>query len=58
MTRASRAYCLAHAMDSSEGWISGEIDQAAFGLGDDFVFDDEDVAGLETARRIEEFVGE
>jgi hypothetical protein len=25
----------------------GQVDQAAFGFGDDFVFDDEDVAGLE-----------
>ena len=35
---------------------SRQVDQPAFGLGDDFVFDDEDVAGAE-AGGSEEFVG-
>ena len=44
------------------GLDRGEIDEAAFGFGDDFVFDDQDVAGLEAeaafAEGLEQFVGE
>ncbi len=44
------------------GLDRGKVDYAAFGFGDDFVFDDEDVAGLEaeavSAQRGEQFVGE
>ena len=47
MTRASRPYCFAQAMDSGGGLDCRQVDDAAFGFGDDFVFDDEDVAGLE-----------
>ena len=44
-------------MDSSDGWIVVQVDDASFGFGDDFVFDDEDVAGAEAGGG-EEFVGE
>ncbi len=49
-------------MDSVGRLDRREIDHAAFGLGDDFVFHDEDVAGLKAEAALaegrEKFVGE
>ena len=46
MTRASREYCFAHSDRFGGGRDRGEVDEAAFGFRNDFVFDDENVAGL------------
>jgi len=45
MTRASSLYFLAQAIESAEGLIRCQIDDAAFRFRNDFVFDDENVTG-------------